>query len=53
MDELSKKLNIQQPSDWLSVQNRTIKEHGGYFLLLMYGLSLTRVLRNIYPGIVT
>lgn len=51
LDEVSKKLNIKNPSDWGSVKIQTIQQLGGSGLLSYYKGSLFICLKSIYKGL--
>ncbi len=49
MDELVKKLNIENGEGWLKITSKTIKQHGGLYLLHKYDGSPKKLLSAIYP----
>lgn len=49
MDQLARKFNIQQPSDWENVTCAR-EEVGRSVLANYYGNSLYRALKDLYPG---
>ena len=50
MNDLSIKLNIQNPQDWNKISTSTIKKNGGKTLLQVYG-DLFHLLKFVYPEI--
>lgn len=52
MDQLARKFNIQQPSDW-EIVSHAREELGRSVLTNYYGSSLYRALKDLYPGFST
>lgn len=50
MDDLAKKLNFADKRDWYNISTKTIKEHGGRYLLYnMHKGSVLNILKSVYP----
>lgn len=51
MDEVAKKLNIKNPSDWGKIRTQQIFNLGGQYLIIhYYGGSVYRCLKSVYKG---
>jgi hypothetical protein len=49
LEDIGKRLKVQQLNDWYKIRNADIIHHGGSGLLSHYGNSLSKLLRTVYP----
>lgn len=49
-ENLSLQLRVHEPKDWGKVSTRQVIKLGGNSILRIYGRSLFRALKHIFPG---
>lgn len=50
LNSLAKKFNISVPQDWGKITNQEFRVAGGAPILKHYNFSVSKTLREVYPG---
>ncbi len=50
MEQLAKKLNINEPADWQKMTKGMLQENGGVSVLAKYSNSVSKLLTTLFPS---
>ncbi len=49
MEDLAKRLNINDQEGWYSISSKSVQEHGGLGLLKKYNHSISNIMEGVFP----